>query len=172
VENAEAFVIFVSLHVHSHWSLLDGVPSIPELVDFAHESGLPALALTDTNALYGAIDFVARCRKAGIQPIIGAELSLEDHRRAILLAQSQAGYGNLCKLVTLLQAQPDREEALAHGLPLADLAPHTGDLIALCDGDDAEALRDLFGRDRLFIETSDPARACCQRGKSVPFPTK
>ena len=89
--------------------------------------------------------------KAGIQPIIGAELSLDDDRCVVLLAQSQSGYGNLCRLVSLLQARPDREEALAHGLPLTDLAPHTGDLVALCNGEDAEALAlyDLTASDRL-----------------------
>ncbi|HDP88372.1 MAG TPA: DNA polymerase III subunit alpha [Thioalkalivibrio sp.] len=149
---------WIPLHLHSHWSLLDGVPSIPELLDFARESGLPALALTDANALYGAVDFVVRCRKADIQPIVGVELSLEEDRSAILLAQNQRGYGNLCRLVTLLQARPDRETALARGIPLADLADHTGDLIALADGDTAETLADLFDRDCLFVEIGDPAQ--------------
>jgi DNA polymerase-3 subunit alpha len=140
-------VTWIPLHVHSHWSLLDGVPSVPELVDFAKTAGLPALALTDTNALYGAVDFVVRCRKAGIRSIIGAELSLEGDRSAVFLARNRTGYGNLCRLVTLLQARPDREEALARGLALPDLAAHTEGLIALAAG--AAADRDKLCRSRI-----------------------
>ena len=160
----------VPLHVHSQWSLLDGVPSIPELVDFARSTDLPALALTDTHALYGAVEFAARCRDVGVQPIIGAELTLNGGHSIVLLAQSGAGYANLCRLITRLQSAPDREASLARGLPLADLAAHTAGLSALSGGHAgpidtalhaeglsqathaAHELADLFGRDRFFIE--------------------
>ncbi|HZY42020.1 MAG TPA: PHP domain-containing protein, partial [Anaerolineae bacterium] len=52
----------IPLRIHSHWSLLDGVPSITELIAHAQTLGLPALALTDTNALYAVTDFVHECR--------------------------------------------------------------------------------------------------------------
>ena len=57
-------VPYIPLRVQSHWSLLDGVPSVSELVAHAVALGLPALALTDRNALYGAVEFVAACADA------------------------------------------------------------------------------------------------------------
>ena len=160
----------IPLHLHSHWSLLVGVPSVGEIVEFAQASGLPALALTDTNALYGAMEFVSACRKAGIAPIIGAELTLTGGTFLVLLAQTMPGYSNLCRLVTRLQAAPDREATLARGLSLADLAQHTTGLIALSGGyrgpldarlqeghqPQAESIAhemvNLFGQERFLIE--------------------
>ena len=160
----------IPLHVHSHWSLLDGVPSIHEIVDLACAADLPAIALTDSNALYGAMEFVSACRQANIAPILGAELTLAGGHSIVLLAQNMPGYGNLCRLVTRLQAAPDREAALARGLSLTDLAQHTDGLIALSGGRcgpldvslrqsntaQAESLArefvGLFGQDRFFIE--------------------
>lgn len=158
------------LHLHSHWSLLDGVPSVREIVDLAQSLHLAAIALTDANALYGVIEFVSRCREAGIQPIIGAELAMAGGRSIVLLAQNLAGYGNLCRLVTRLQAVPDREASLARGLDWSDLAAHNNGLVALSGGragpldaalqegnlagaePAARALLDMFGSERLFVE--------------------
>ncbi|HET7090534.1 MAG TPA: PHP domain-containing protein, partial [Anaerolineae bacterium] len=160
----------IPLHLHSHWSLLDGVPSVRESVDFVQALGLPAFALTDTNALYGAVEFASRCRDAGIRPIIGAELTVAGGHSVVFLAQDREGYANLCHLVTRLQAAPDREASLARGLALSDLDGHTHGLIALSggcaglldaalregDGQRAESLvqdfTNLFGRDRFFVE--------------------
>ena len=160
----------IPLHLHSYWSLLDGVASVPEIVSFAQSANLPAIALTDSNALYGAMDFVAECRNVGIAPILGAELSWVGGHTIILLAQSMPGYGNLCRLITRLQSAPDREAALARGLDLNELASYTDGLVMLSGGwrgpidalvrqDDlaeAEALAhefsNLFGRDHFFIE--------------------
>jgi len=108
----------IPLHLHSHWSLLDGVPTVREIVDFAQTLGLPALALTDSNALYGVIEFASCCREAGIHPIIGAELTITGGHHIVLLAQNREGYANLCRLITRLQAAPDREASLA-GVQLA-----------------------------------------------------
>jgi DNA-directed DNA polymerase III PolC len=149
----------IPLRVHSHWSLLDGVASIEQLIDHARSLQLPALALTDTHALYGVSDFVSRCRSAHIQPIIGAEFLVVRAHPIILLAQNMTGYANLSRLVTHLQARSDREAALARGLNLKELSQKTDGLIALsgyCDAaSDEQFLRDmidLFGNDRLFIE--------------------
>ncbi len=106
----------IPLRVHSHWSLLAGVPSIEEIVAHAQEAQLPALALTDVNALYGAIEFVQRCRAAQVQPILGVDFTFETDHSLTLLAQNMNGYANLCRLVTRLQAAADREAALARGL--------------------------------------------------------
>jgi DNA polymerase-3 subunit alpha len=52
----------IPLHLHSHWSLLDSVPSVQEIIAFARAANLPAVALTDSNGLYGAMEFVTECR--------------------------------------------------------------------------------------------------------------
>ena len=160
----------IPLHLHSHWSLLDGVASVAELVAFAQSVNLPALALTDSNALYGAMELVTECRKANIAPLLGAELNLVGGHSILLLAQNMRGYGNLCRLITRLQSAPDREAALVRGLEWGDLALHTDGLVALSGGwrgpidalvrqDNlgqaqvrARELINLFGRDRFFIE--------------------
>lgn len=160
----------IPLHLHSQWSLLDGLATIPELVDFAHSCELPALALTDSNALYGAIEFTAHCQDSGIQPIVGAELALSGGHLILLLAQRSAGYANLCRLISRLQATPDREASLARGLSKEELGAHAEGLIALSggpaglldaalrEGDTARAERaalelvNLFGRECFFIE--------------------
>jgi len=160
----------IPLHLHSYWSLLNAVPSIPEIVAFAQAARLPALALTDSNALYGAMEFVLDCRKAGITPLLGAELNFAGESPLVLLTRNMQGYGNLCRLITHLQAAPDREAALVRGLSLADLADHTDGLVALSGGwrgpldaclrrgdltqaeSLAHELADLFGSEHFFIE--------------------
>lgn len=106
---------FVHLHVHSHYSLLDGLSKVPDLIAKAKEQGSNALALTDHGAMYGTIEFYEGCLKAGIKPIIGCEVyivrgSLEtktatpsgkkDYFHLTLLARNYAGYLNLMKITT------------------------------------------------------------------------
>lgn len=103
---------FVHLHVHSHYSLLDGLPKIKELVAAAKKRGFSALALTDHGNMYGAIEFYQACQKEKIKPIIGSEIYLAPDSRfgkdkdkkyyhLVLLAADYAGYRNLMKLVSL-----------------------------------------------------------------------
>ncbi len=105
---------FVHLHVHSHYSLLNALPTPKELAKAAKEDGQDALAITDAGALYGAIDFYKACTKEGIKPIIGLDAYLaprtrhdkeamidKPRSRLVLLAKTFAGYQNLIKLVTL-----------------------------------------------------------------------
>jgi DNA polymerase-3 subunit alpha len=120
-------------------------------VTHAQEAQLPALALADVNALYGAIEFVQRCRAAQLQPILGVDFTLETGCSLTLLAQDMNGYANLCRLVTRLQAAADREAALARGLALTDLADHTSGVIALSDGQHAARLIDLFTPERFYL---------------------
>ena len=106
-------VSFVSLHNHSDYSLLDGASQLPALVERAVELGMPALALTDHGVMYGAIELLKCCKKAGIKPIIGNEMyvingSLSDpqpkkERRyhLVLLAKNTTGYKNLVKLTSI-----------------------------------------------------------------------
>jgi len=104
---------FVHLHTHSHYSLLDGLGKIPELVSRAKELGMDALAITDHGAMYGTIEFYKKCQESGIKPIIGVETyvaprSMHDKQpkidtnpyHLILLAKNEKGYKNLIYLVT------------------------------------------------------------------------
>ncbi len=165
---------FVHLHVHSYYSLLDGCPSPADLARAAAEAGMPALALTDHDALYGAIEFYDACYEAGVRPIVGMELTLDPGDGGpdalVLLACDPGGYANLCRLSSALQTQPDREAALQQGLPVGELAGRTGGLIALSGGKrsrlehllragrarDAEATAaawaERFGRDSFYLE--------------------
>ncbi len=111
---------FVHLHVHSEYSLLDGFGSVKKLVRRAKELNMPALALTDHGAMYGAIEFFDACSEAGIKPIIGVELYLCKRGRKmhekdpnfdrsphhlLLLALNNEGYKNLMKLTSLAQLE-------------------------------------------------------------------
>ncbi len=104
---------FVHLHTHSHYSLLNALPKIPDLIDAAVKDGQTAIALTDNCNLYGAIEFYQKCKKKEIKPIIGIDayvayrsrLSKEsgvdkERYRLVLLAKNDLGYKNLIKLVT------------------------------------------------------------------------
>jgi len=105
---------FTHLHVHSHYSLLDGLGKIPELVLKAKKFGMNSLALTDHGVMYGTIEFYKECLKQNIKPIIGVEAyiaqrKMEDKEpkidanlyHLVLLAQNEKGYHNLLKLVSI-----------------------------------------------------------------------
>ncbi|MEB3351415.1 MAG: DNA polymerase III subunit alpha [Cyanobacteriota bacterium] len=104
---------FVPLHNHSDYSLLDGASQLPRMVERAVELGMPALALTDHGVMYGAIELLKLCAKAGIKPIIGNEMyvvngSIEEpapkkERRyhLVVLAKNATGYRNLVKLTSI-----------------------------------------------------------------------
>ena len=104
---------FVHLHTHSHYSLLDGLSKVKDMVKLAKEDGMTALALTDHGVMYGAIDFYMTCMKNGIKPIIGVEAYVANRSRhqkeshvdnkryhLTLLAKNNIGYQNLIKLTT------------------------------------------------------------------------
>ncbi len=104
---------FTHLHVHSHYSLLDGLAKPEELLDYAKELGMDSLALTDHGVMYGAVEFFQKAKERGIKPIIGCEVyqayegrqqkrpKIDDTRyHLLLLAKNKKGYENLVKLVT------------------------------------------------------------------------
>jgi len=99
---------FTHLHVHSHYSLLDGLAKIDELVEKAKEYKMDSLALTDHGVMYGAVEFYGKCLAADIKPIIGVEVYVSSGSRfdkgagkmdrrfhLILLAKNEDGYRNL-----------------------------------------------------------------------------
>ncbi|MEB3176673.1 MAG: DNA polymerase III subunit alpha [Synechococcus sp.] len=104
---------FVPLHNHSDYSLLDGATQLPAMVQRAVDLGMPAVALTDHGVMYGAVELLKLCGKAGIKPIIGNEMyvvngSIDDPQRKkerryhlVVLAKNRTGYRNLVKLTSI-----------------------------------------------------------------------
>jgi len=104
---------FTHLHVHSHYSLLDGLAKIDDLIKKAKELNMSSLALTDHGVLYGAIEFYKKAKRVGIKPIIGAELYIapegmhfkrphidKERWHITVLAKNKVGYQNLIQLIT------------------------------------------------------------------------
>jgi DNA polymerase-3 subunit alpha len=174
---------FVHLHVHSDFSLLDGLGKVKELAEAAAEMQMPALALTDHGVMFGTLQFYQAAMKAGIKPIIGCEIYIaprsmqqKDVKRdarathLILLAENQTGYHNLMQIATTAQLEG------FYYKPRVDkefLADHAEGLIALssCGSGEvprllqdnrpqrarkaAEWYRDVFGPDGFFLELQE-----------------
>jgi DNA polymerase-3 subunit alpha len=172
---------FVHLHVHSHYSLLDGVVHVEQLIETAKKNKMPALALTDHGNMFGAMEFYRLAKEAKIKPIIGNEFyvaptdrhekrrvdNLPSYWHLTLLAENEQGYRNLIELSS---------DAFIEGFysrPRTDkdiLRKHSRGLIALsgCLSGEAsywirhgrrdqakQTLReyaDIFGRDNFFVE--------------------
>jgi len=109
---------FVHLHVHSEYSLLDGLGRIAPMAKRTAELGQPALALTDHGAMHGAIEFARACKKEGVKPILGVEAYITQHGRPmtgrdseldksrhhlLLLAENLTGYRNLLQICSVAQ---------------------------------------------------------------------
>ncbi len=168
---------FIHLRVHTEYSLLEGAMRLKKLPGMCAELGMPAVAVTDTNNMFAALEFSVGAVSAGVQPIVGLQVDL-DHdpvqpgERArppapvVLLAQNAAGYGNLLKLNSCLYLDPARH--LPH-VTLDELAAHSEGLICLTGGPDGpigrllragqrDKARALLGRfaaiwpDRLYVE--------------------
>lgn len=137
---------YTHLEVHSHYTLLGATASVDELVARAQADNMTHLALTDTNALYGAVAFNKACRAAGIRPILGLTLSVtrpaddmgasvfDQPGQLVLLAIGKAGYRSLCGLSSLIQGRPDREVKASQGLDWDELGQYTDGLICLSGG--------------------------------------
>ncbi|MGH7057826.1 MAG: DNA polymerase III subunit alpha, partial [Acetobacteraceae bacterium] len=130
---------FVHLHVHSAYSLSEGAIKIERIVALAEAAAMPAVAITDTGNLFGALEFSETCAAHGVQPILGCELRLArsaDSRLApdplVLLAQDEVGFANLRRLSSLAYLETD--PALGPQLALATLAGHARGLIVLTGG--------------------------------------
>lgn len=175
---------FAHLHVHTHYSLLDGATRIAALVARAKEHGSPAVAITDHGNMFGAIEFYTAAIKAGIKPIIGCEVYIapgdrrsreacgisEASYHLLLLAQNRTGYQNLLKLTSrayregfYYRPRVDKEllREYADGL-LATSTCLGGEVPQAflthnraAAEDAAKAYLEIFGPDRFFIEIQD-----------------
>ena len=158
---------YVELHCHSNFSFLDGASHPEELAQQAARLGYHACALTDHNGLYGAVRFSRAAAEAGLQPIFGAEVTLEDLHHLVLLVCDLTGYANLCRLLSSAQLASAKGQAR---VPHAVLREHARGLVALSgcrrgkvpalltSGDTraalcaAEEYAEWFGRDSFYLE--------------------
>ncbi len=101
---------FVHLHVHSAYSLAEGAIKIKDLVRLTKADNVPAVAVTDTNNMFGAMEFALEAAKEGVQPILGAQVACgHEKHQLVLLVQSETGYRNLCRLVSDAFMQHENE---------------------------------------------------------------
>ena len=114
---------YVELQCHSTFSLQEGASFNHELLSRAVELGYPALAITDHDNLCGAMEFAREARSLGVQPIIGAEVTMQGGYHITLLAETRQGYGNLCQLLSEAHLTTDRREPELDSRFLAEHAP-------------------------------------------------
>ncbi|MCK4520529.1 DNA polymerase III subunit alpha [Candidatus Parcubacteria bacterium] len=171
---------FTHLHVHSHYSLLDGLSKIDELLDYVKELGMDSVALTDHGVLYGAVEFYKKAKERGIKPIIGCEVymayekmeqkrpKIDDKKyHLVLLAKNEQGYKNLVQLVTKAHLEGfyykpriDEELLLKHSQGLigmsACLHGKIPTLILNKKIEQAEKIalryKKIFGKDNFYLE--------------------
>ncbi len=174
---------FSHLHVHSEFSLLDGLGRITELVDAAAAAGMDSMAITDHGALYGAVAFYQAARNKGIKPIIGVETYVAPRSMTskegkadsqpfhlILLAKDYRGYQNLCRLVTdahidgyYYKPRIDHDHLAKYSEGLIGLSACLGGEVAKAlEVEDWELARkaageygEIFGKDSFFLELQD-----------------
>ena len=168
---------FIHLRTHSEYSLLEGALRLKKLPAMVRDADMPAIALTDTNNMFAALEFSVGMAGAGVQPIIGCQVDLQyvtprtgerprDPASLVLLAQTEAGYENIMKLNSCLYLRAGSD--LPH-ISLDELRTHCADIICLTGGPDGpvgqllrsgqrpaaealmQALGDMFG-DRLYVE--------------------
>ncbi|WP_119303191.1 DNA polymerase III subunit alpha [Dongia deserti] len=164
---------FVHLRVHSAYSLSEGAIKPKQLVELARRQQMPAVAVTDTGNLFGAMEFSSYAKDAGVQPIIGCQMSVTrpdepegpgqrpTPDQLVLLVQNEAGYRNLMKLSSA--AFLETEPGLVPQVSIARLAEHAEGLLALTGGVAGEVGR------HLLENRPDAARASLDRLKGI-FP--
>lgn len=173
------------LHTHSHYSFLEALPKVPDLVKAAKEAGMDALAITDAGNLHAAIEFYKEGTKKGVKPIIGVDAYIaqrsrfdedrnEKFSRLVLLAENNEGYKNLLRLITksftegyLERPRMDLELLKEHKEGLIALIPSFAGapmhLLSAGDKNGAAASLaeyvSLFGKDHVFLEISHHPKA-------------
>src|SRR3989339_581888 len=171
---------FIHLHTHSHYSLLDGLSKLEDLIDSAKKHKMSAMALTDHGNMYGVIEFYKLAKKAGIKPIIGVEAYVSNRSRLdkdpgidnkryhlTLLAKNMQGYKNLMRLVTLshlegfyYKPRMDKEILREYSDGIIALSGCLGGelsrALANKDEEKGEAIikehQEIFGQENYFLE--------------------
>ncbi|HVN26706.1 MAG TPA: DNA polymerase III subunit alpha [Candidatus Paceibacterota bacterium] len=169
---------FTHLHTHSHYSLLDGLSKVDELVKRTKELGMDSIALTDHGVLYGAVEFYKSARKNGVKPILGVETYVaprdrfskeanERYYHLILLCENLTGWKNLITLVSkahlegfYYRPRVDKDLLREHHEGLIALSACLGGEIGSCLMADryeeakktALAYEELFGKGNYFLE--------------------
>ncbi|MBR1555399.1 MAG: DNA polymerase III subunit alpha, partial [Oscillospiraceae bacterium] len=150
---------FVHLHVYSEYSLLESACRIKELIRQVKDSGQKAVAVTDSDNLYGAVLFYQEAVKAGIKPIIGCELQIADkNQKLVLLCENQQGYQNLIKLVSAEQADFSLVKKYHAGLICLSVTDAGTIPELLLEGNFSSAeqnvlqWKNLFGEENYFLE--------------------
>ncbi len=174
---------FVHLHVHTQYSLLDGAIRLNPLFDRVAEYNMDAVAITDHGTMFGAVEFFEQAGKKGIKPIIGCECYIAPRRltdktpidnrgmtHLILLCESQEGYQNLCKLVTVAHLEGfyykpriDKELLKEHHRGLIAMTACLHGEVAmriqenrLAGADDAARFyQNLFGEENFYLEVQN-----------------
>ncbi len=150
--------LYVPLWCKSNFSFLEGASHPDEFVDEAYRLGLPALALTDRDGVYGVVRAHVKAREVGLKVIIGSQITVDDGSAIVLLAQDRGGYANLCQLITKGRLRSEKGESVA---TWDEVCAHASGLVALWGGDQslvvgeaapdqvAGKIRDAFA-DRLY----------------------
>jgi error-prone DNA polymerase len=178
-------VTYVPLWCKSNGSFLEGASHPEELVEEAQRLGLPALALTDRDGVYGLVRAHVKAREIGLKLIAGAQVSIDDDTESLLLAQDRAGYARLCRLISLGRLRSPKgecrvtwDEVAAHAAGLLALMGGDRSLLVREEGDEAAldarlgALREAFG-DRLYAlvarhrRDSEPAQEARLRARAA-----
>jgi DNA polymerase-3 subunit alpha len=163
---------FIHLHVHSAYSLAEGALKIKDIIDLCLKFNMPAVAVTDTANMFGALEFSVAAVKAGLQPIIGCQFWLEQAQESknnnaslhepdqiVLLAQNETGYQNLMKLSSL--SYLDQHGTTKPSINLAQLKQYREGIICLTGGH-----KGPLGR-FLKLEQKEKAQECLQSLKEI-----
>src|SRR6056297_3061562 len=151
---------FIHLRVHTEYSLLEGAVRLKSLPGLCAGAGMPAVAVTDTNNMFAALEFSVAASGAGVQPIVGCQVSVSHDpvqpgerekppAPIVLLAQNETGYENLLKLNSCLYLDPSRQ--VAH-VTIEELERHSDGLICLSGGPDGPVGRLLQAGNRARAE--------------------
>ncbi|MBP8784730.1 MAG: DNA polymerase III subunit alpha, partial [Synergistaceae bacterium] len=168
---------FVHLHVHSEYSLLDGAIRCDRLANTTRDMGMNAVALTDHGVMFGCVEFFDKCNQAGVKPILGCEVYVDPRghtcrdskaqNHLILLAETDEGYHNLIKLVSIANTDGfyykpriDHELLARYGKGIIGSSACLGGEIPglIMSGDEEGALeranlyRDILGRENFYLE--------------------
>ncbi len=175
--------MFVHLHVHTEYSLLDGAARIKNAVNAAAQMGMPSLAITDHGVMYGVVDFYKTCKKHNINPVIGCEVYVAPRTRhdrtprvddnlhhLVLLAENNTGLRNLFKMVSeaftegfYYKPRVDKELLAAHSQGLIALSGCIAGEVAsnIIKDNSVQAAQsaadylDIFGKDNFYLELQD-----------------